>query len=219
MPYSPLIYYPCMRKARPKAVLPEPLCVVNVYRWVDVSGWLKYSSTQTLDLIDRGKVARYADDHPLHYTYSFTSHPYYQTHFTMSDTQPELSDAEKMRLKRLARLGGPPTAAPSAPAPAADHPTEPHQPQPGPSASSRLLNSTPVQSTSTPKQAPKASTSTPPVTRPIKRPSPTSVRAEPAASPAIRKPAPPARLPVPYPEWEAQRIQGIFSVTLSVGLT
>jgi ubiquitin conjugation factor E4 B len=137
----------------------------------------------------------------------------------MSDTQPELSDAEKMRLKRLARLGGAATTTPSAPPPAADHPAEQHQPQPGPSASSRLLNSTPAQSTSTPKSAPKASTSTPPVTRPVKRPSPTSVRAEPAAAPAIRKPAPPARLPVPYPEWEAQRIQGIFSVTLSVGPT
>jgi hypothetical protein len=119
----------------------------------------------------------------------------------------------------LARLGGAATTTPSAPPPAADHPAEQHQPQPGPSASSRLLNSTPAQSTSTPKSAPKASTSTPPVTRPVKRPSPTSVRAEPAAAPAIRKPAPPPRLPVPYPEWEAQRIQGIFSVTLSVGPT
>lgn len=162
------------------------------------------------------------DDHPLYTLRHGSFIPYHhitKTYYIMSDSQPELSDAEKMRLKRLARLGGPTPTTPSGPPSITDQAAEPHQPQPGPSASSRLLNTTPAQSTSIPKQAPKASTSTPPVTRPVKRPSPTSVRAEPAAAPAIRKPAPPARLPVPYPEWEAQRTQGIFSVTLSVGLT
>lgn len=136
----------------------------------------------------------------------------------MSENEPQLSDAEKMRIKRLARLGGPPPTV-QTPAPETDHPSEPQQPQPGPSASSRLLNnSTPIQSTSTPKPAQKASTSAPPITRPVKRPSPTSVRPEPAAAPATSKAAPPARLPVSYPEWEAQKVQEIFSVTLSVSL-
>jgi hypothetical protein len=123
-----------------------------------------------------------------------------------------------MRLKRLARLGGPAPTVQSTQSPAADQASESQQPQPGPSASSRLLNtSTPTQSNSSPQpsSAPKASTSTP-VARPIKRSTPAAARPEPTPAPAIRKPPPPARLPVPYPEWEAQKIQGIFSVTLSV---
>jgi len=140
---------------------------------------------------------------------------------TMSENEPQVSDAEKMRLKRLARLGGPATTTQAPPTPVADQPSEPHQPQPGPSAASRLLNtSIPVQATTPkPSPAPKASTSSIPAARPSKRPSPTSTRVEPAAAPAARKPPPPARLPVPYSEWEAQRIQGVFSVTLSVSLS
>jgi ubiquitin conjugation factor E4 B len=140
----------------------------------------------------------------------------------MSENEPQISDAEKIRLKRLARLGGPNRAAQTpTPTPSTTDQTESQQPQPGPSASSRLLDSVATSQTSqTPKEtpAPKLTTSTIPAARPIKRPSPPSAQPEPAAAPRTRKPTAPSPLPVPYPEWEAQRIQTIFSVTLSVSL-
>lgn len=139
----------------------------------------------------------------------------------MAENEQQISDAEKIRLKRLARLGGPPPAAQTSTSTPSttDQSTESQQPQPGPSASSRLLsNALPSQSPqvteTTPPSKPVASTA--PATRPVKRPTPPVTQPEPSAAPRTRKPTAPSPLPISYPEWEAQKIQAIFSVTLSV---
>jgi hypothetical protein len=191
-----------------------------------------YREGEVKQCLNREKVNNYyaqtmmmLDDH-YYFTHS-TTHSLFTSLYTptvdMSENEPEISDAEKIRLKRLARLGGPTRAAqtPTSTPSTTDQPTESPQAQPGPSASSRLLNSIiPSQATQLPKETPasKPTTSTAPAARPIKRPSPPSAQPEPAAAPRTRKPTAPSPLPVPYPEWEAQRIQTIFSVTLSVSL-
>lgn len=125
-------------------------------------------------------------------------------HHTMSDKDQPMSDADKIRLKRLARLGAP--SAPQAAASPAEE-AHPEQPRPPP-ASSRLLN-TPQASSS---RKPLASSSSQPVAllRP-KKPS----HSPPGPAPIAQRPTQ-ARLPIPYAEWEAQQVQAIFSVTLSV---
>ncbi|OCF33004.1 ubiquitin-conjugation factor E4 B [Kwoniella heveanensis BCC8398] len=151
----------------------------------------------------------------------------------------EMSDADKMRLKRLARLGGTSTPTPTQPessgssqaapetAPAVPVPT--HTPA---SASSRLL-STPQppaiaasSSSSTPKPSPSPSINAKPspVPREIK-PSPsltlgkrsspaTPISVEPVG-PRVVTSRPTAPLPtVDYDQWETSKVGEVFSVTL-----
>lgn len=151
----------------------------------------------------------------------------------MSDQDQQLSDAEKMRLKRLARLGGTtnsPSTQPSSTttdrAPEVQEATTPREP---PSAGSRLLNIKADHLEPSSQAGPSSSSPTPKAVKPIKAPSPSpgllGKRPSSAATPARasqpplevpRATAPPARLSIPYPEWEAQRVQAVFSVTLKV---
>ncbi|WOO81182.1 Ubiquitin conjugation factor E4 [Vanrija pseudolonga] len=146
----------------------------------------------------------------------------------MSGNDPNLSEAEKMRLKRLARLGAPAQTQPQPQA--TDAPStsqesrEAHQP---PSASSRLLSlntsssSQPSPSAAPPPKPPVAKPATPPV-KPTPPPSapPVKRRFQASSSPAPSAPprtAPASNLVAPtlsYDAWEARTVRNVFSVTL-----
>ena len=151
----------------------------------------------------------------------------------MSDPNQQLSDAEKMRLKRLARLGG--TSTPVATPPpltTTDLATEgqvteaPRQP---PSAGSRLLNLESTHAEPVNQAGPSSSPLALQATKSGKAPTPGPAllgKRPSSASTSARTPQPPpevsrstvvpSRLSIPYPEWEAQRVQAVFSVTLNV---
>ncbi|WVQ80243.1 hypothetical protein IAT38_002348 [Cryptococcus sp. DSM 104549] len=149
----------------------------------------------------------------------------------------ELSDAEKMRLKRLARLGG--TSTPSQPSSSTQTPDGEQLPAPvphaPPSASSRLLSALP-----TPAQPAPASTPTSKPATPKPNPPPASKAAQPqkqtsgtpplslgkrsASSVPSNDPVGPrivsGKLQQPlqrvnYTEWETAKVGAVFSVTLS----
>ena len=172
------------------------------------------------------------------YTYSSTPLTYLNSLLPsiMSDQDQPLSDAEKMRLKRLARLGGTSnpisTQQPSTTTDRAPEVQETTTPREPPSAGSRLLNIKPKPELPEPSSQAGPSSSSPApkaAVKPIKAPSPGPAllgkRPSSAATPARasqpppevpRVVAPPPRLSIPYPEWEAQRVQAVFSVTLNV---
>ncbi|KAL7421849.1 Ubiquitin conjugation factor E4 [Cryptotrichosporon argae] len=123
----------------------------------------------------------------------------------------DLSDAEKMRLKRLARLGGP-TPAPSTEAtgstpPAAEASTS-TPPLRAPSTS-RLMSTPTPSATSSPTSQPS----------PALAPKPKTLKPKPASpapenKPVIKPAAAPARPKVTYDAWEEAKIGSVFSVTL-----
>lgn len=150
----------------------------------------------------------------------------------MSDPEQQLSDAEKMRLKRLARLGGSSTPTQQAPATTEPPPnvtettSAPREP---PAAGSRLLNLRSEASEHSQQAGPSSSSILNKAAKPAKASSPgpallgkrpssaaTSARTPQPPPDAPRAAPAPARLSVPYPEWEAQRVQAVFSVTLNV---
>lgn len=149
----------------------------------------------------------------------------------MSDQGQQQSDAEKMRNKRLARLGAsstPTTRQPvelSEPVPPVTESSTPREP---PSAGSRLLNFKREQS-QTNDQAGPSSISTPMSGKSDTLSSPGAVFGKrPSTAAATTRTAQPQPIPVktaaavatlniPYRDWESQRVQDIFSVTLSVG--
>jgi ubiquitin conjugation factor E4 B len=132
------------------------------------------------------------------------------TTHTMSDNEKIMSDADKIRLKRLARLGAPSASVASQPQASTSHDEAP-APRPAPSAASRSLDT--AQQASSATKTPQASSSKEINRAPIPRAKKAPV---PAEASIARKPPAQARLPKPYPEWEAQKVQDIFSVTLSV---
>ncbi|KAG9122026.1 hypothetical protein FRC07_001760, partial [Ceratobasidium sp. 392] len=97
-------------------------------------------------------------------------------------------DMERIRMKRLARLGGPPAAAAAA---SASSSAGPSTPVPAP---------TPVPAVATPKP------------QPIPKPKPPVV--EPAPRPVAAKPAPQQPVSLNLPEWESDTISKVFNVTL-----
>lgn len=157
-------------------------------------------------------------------------------HTTMSGNDQELSEAEKvsprtapadvqMRLKRLARLGGPSPATPS-PSCATPPPDAATQGSAASSSGSRLLSlgnsnqsASPVPShhaADKPKSPPKAA-SPAPAPRVIKKPSPAISRtATPSTRPAASSMAVQATPSIPYSQWEASTVATTFSVTLKV---
>lgn len=146
----------------------------------------------------------------------------------MSENDQPMSDAEKMRLKRLARLGTPSIA--PAPVEPTDSLPSPSSRIQAPSAASRLLNPNLHQQYAPSDTASEAGPSTkaarvPQAPLPSISPSPRHLgKRSSASSPArqLEVKAPPATRPTltplltPYLDWEAQRVQDIFSVTLSV---
>lgn len=151
----------------------------------------------------------------------------------MSDPEQPLSDAEKMRLKRLARLGG--TSTPTStqpPSSTTDHEPETQEtatPRAPPSAGSRLLNLNSDHPGPSSQAGPSSGSPAPKAVKPVTTPSPGPAllgkRPSSAATPARtaqpppdvpRTAAAPVRLSIPYSEWEAQRVQTVFSVTLTV---
>ncbi|KAL1411414.1 Ubiquitin conjugation factor E4 [Vanrija albida] len=146
----------------------------------------------------------------------------------MSANDPNLSEAEKMRLKRLARLGGPPqTQQQAQPAEASSTPQESREAHHPPSASSRLLSlNTPAttQQSPSPTPAPKppvakpatpvAKPSPPPSTSAVKRRFQTSSSPAPAAPPRVAPASTPSAPLLSYDVWESQTVGKVFSVTL-----
>jgi ubiquitin conjugation factor E4 B len=133
----------------------------------------------------------------------------------MADNEQPLSDADKIRLKRLAKLGGPSTPAPSTPTPQSVPTSDEPPSRQVQSGVSRLLNNIPSTSTPTAKASSSKEAARTPTLPRARKPSPPAPASK---DTPIRKPPAPARLSVPYPEWEAQKVQEIFSVTLSVSL-
>ncbi|KLT45417.1 hypothetical protein CC85DRAFT_282483 [Cutaneotrichosporon oleaginosum] len=148
----------------------------------------------------------------------------------MSGNDQELSEAEKMRLKRLARLGGP---APAVPPPSASSSVSPANQVQGAGASSsasRLLSSSNLNEGAPPRSASPASSPRTPPQPPRAQPKPAHQRpAIPVpkkSSPAISRtatpssrftaPSPAALLApsMPYSQWESHTVASVFSVTL-----
>ncbi|WVR06922.1 hypothetical protein IAU60_003958 [Kwoniella sp. DSM 27419] len=147
----------------------------------------------------------------------------------MSD-QPEMSDAEKMRLKRLARLGASPSSARSSPVPVT--PSVPAQspsqtPETGDvshtpaSAASRLLASpqtamprvdSPVAKSSILRKPSQASGA--PASLPNKRPAPSNSSNEPTGPRVVPVRSQANILHEDYNDWEAKKVEGVLSVTL-----
>ncbi|WWD17165.1 hypothetical protein CI109_101603 [Kwoniella shandongensis] len=147
--------------------------------------------------------------------------------------QNELSDAEKMRLKRLARLGGPSTSATSESSSSQTNPEEPPAPSaihtPA-SASSRLL-STPLAAT---KPSPPPTQAPAPKPKSLVTPIPTTAKAvtpslgkRPSSSTPSNESAGPrvvasrqqqSLLHTDYTEWETLKVSEVFSVTLNVSI-
>ncbi|BEI85504.1 hypothetical protein CcaverHIS002_0509050 [Cutaneotrichosporon cavernicola] len=145
----------------------------------------------------------------------------------MSGNDQELSEAEKMRLKRLARLGGPSTSTPSPST--ATPPADPQTLSAASSSGSRLLlvgNSSQGASprgaspapaarpAEKPKPPPKAA-SPAPAPRVINKSSPaTSRTATPSTHQTVPSPAVHATPLTPYLQWESTKVAAVFSVTL-----
>lgn len=185
---------------------------------------------------DRGKQVN--DDGAFHlYICTIDHHTrLLPTHTAMSDPDQQISDAEKMRLKRLARLGGSSTPSPAQqPSSITDRipeVSETSTPREQPSANSRLLNLRTESAEPDTQGGPSSSSSsaTSVAAKPVKSssPSPALLGKRPSSAATAPRPpqqpsepsrptAAPPRLSIPYPEWEAQRVQAVFSVTLKVG--
>lgn len=138
-----------------------------------------------------------------------------------------------MRLKRLARLGGPSTSSAPQPPPEDHNPSRPqdHHEAPrqsGPSANSRLLSgsltpSTPRDPPLSPRPA--SSSAKPTYTAPkagISSPAPLGKRPNNSTPISTASPVPgrsaaaQTRLTIPYALWESDKIDDIFGVTLDV---
>ncbi|EAU86067.1 ubiquitin conjugation factor E4 [Coprinopsis cinerea okayama7 len=128
----------------------------------------------------------------------------------MSDNQPPaaLTDAERIRLKRLAKLQGAASASsssgPSTPAASSGGATPASSTPAGPSP-----KATPSPSVASPAPKPKAPT---PVAKPIATPGPPAQSPVPAVK---KKPATPPKLDLPT--WEHEVLQNVLKVTLSKG--
>ncbi|KAK4689997.1 ubiquitin conjugation factor E4 B, partial [Tremellales sp. Uapishka_1] len=153
----------------------------------------------------------------------------------MADNTSEMSDAEKMRLKRLARLGGPSTPAPASVADSSSSSSSaPQAPSPRPPAStnSRLLSTPTPASTSSSSPTPtpnKPISSAAPVKRPIsatqpagtslnlKRPSSASKKGDPVGPRVVSQAPTPSQPTLSYEDWEIEKVATVFSVALDRG--